>query len=104
MFQVSDADKEAYQTQVNEAMSRYKQEYNDWFESLSIDEQKVGILQTVVRGTLAWQYKVHPVQIKRYNLLPPMFSAHLRVMPTTRRTWDCWGWSLMLLLTMEDTT
>jgi hypothetical protein len=39
--QVSDTDKETYQTQVNEAMARYKQEYNDWFESLSADEQKV---------------------------------------------------------------
>jgi hypothetical protein len=41
--QVSDIDKETYQTQVNEAMARYKQEYNDWFESLSADEQKVPI-------------------------------------------------------------
>ena len=40
---MSDTDKETYQTQVNEAMARYKQEYNDWFESLSADEQKVQI-------------------------------------------------------------
>jgi hypothetical protein len=45
--QVSDTDKETYQTQVNEAMARYKQEYNDWFESLSADEQKVQIQYTI---------------------------------------------------------
>jgi hypothetical protein len=39
--QVSDSEKETYQSQVNEAMARYKQEYNDWYESLSPDEQKV---------------------------------------------------------------
>merc|ERR1719410_1405813 len=37
---VSEADKEIYQTQVNEAMTKYKSEYNDWFESLSVDEQR----------------------------------------------------------------
>ena len=41
VWQVSDGDKETYQTQVNEAMARYKQEYTDWYESLSPDEQKV---------------------------------------------------------------
>ncbi len=41
---MSDTDKETYQTQVNEAMARYKQEYNDWFESLSADEQKVQVI------------------------------------------------------------
>ena len=38
---VSEADKEIYQTKVNEAMSKYKSEYNDWFESLSLEEQKL---------------------------------------------------------------
>ena len=30
-----------YQAQVNEMMTRYKQEYNDWYEALSEDEKKV---------------------------------------------------------------
>ena len=33
--------KEVYQHKVNEAMIKYKSEYNDWFESLSQEEQKV---------------------------------------------------------------
>ena len=40
-LKVTDADKEIYQTKVNEAMTKYKSEYNDWFESLSVDEQRV---------------------------------------------------------------
>merc|ERR1740131_522581 len=38
---VSEADKEIYQTQVNEAMNKYKAQYNDWYEALSSEEQKV---------------------------------------------------------------
>lgn len=38
---VSEADKEIYQTRVNEAMTKYKTEYNEWYESLSLEEQKL---------------------------------------------------------------
>jgi len=44
---VSDAEKEVYQAQVNEMMTRYKQEYNDWYESLTEDEKKAEKERTV---------------------------------------------------------
>merc|ERR1719189_2470729 len=36
---VSEADKETYQTKVNEAMAKYKTKYNEWFEALSPEEK-----------------------------------------------------------------
>merc|ERR1719186_272767 len=44
---VSDGEKEVYQAQVNEMMTRYKQEYNDWYESLTEDEKKAEKERTV---------------------------------------------------------
>ena len=35
---VSEADKETYQTKVNEAMARYKKEYNEWYSALTSEE------------------------------------------------------------------
>jgi len=48
---VTDSDKEAYQHQVNEAMSKYKTEYNDWFESLTQEEQKAERDRTTTKSS-----------------------------------------------------
>lgn len=48
---VSDADKEIYQTQVNEAMTKYKSEYNEWYEALTAEEQKVEKERTTTKAT-----------------------------------------------------
>merc|ERR1712115_204887 len=48
---VSDADKEIYQTQVNEAMTKYKSEYNEWYEALTAEEQKVEKERTTTKST-----------------------------------------------------
>ena len=40
---MSDTEKEMYQAQVNDAMGRYKTEYNEWYEALTLEEQKVGV-------------------------------------------------------------
>ena len=46
--QVSESEKEVYQSQVNDAMSKYKLEYTEWYEALTAEEQKVGFSITMV--------------------------------------------------------
>lgn len=48
---VTEADKEIYQTQVNEAMNKYKAEYNEWYEALSSEEQKVEKERTTTKSS-----------------------------------------------------
>ena len=48
---MSEADKEIYQTRVNEAMSKYKTEYNEWYESLSLEEQKLEKERTTTKSS-----------------------------------------------------
>ena len=48
---MSEADKEIYQTRVNEAMTKYKTEYNEWYESLSLEEQKLEKERTTTKSS-----------------------------------------------------
>merc|ERR1719282_344302 len=71
---VSDADKEIYQTQVNEAMTKYKAEYNDWFESLSVDEQRAEKERTTTKA--AKKSSLAPL-LTPSSVLPPTPTAYL---------------------------
>merc|ERR1712001_738417 len=48
---VTESDKEIYQTQVNEAMARYKTEYMEWYEALTSEEQRVEKERTTTKAT-----------------------------------------------------
>jgi len=48
---VTESDKEVYQTQVNEAMARYKTEYTEWYEALTSEEQRVEKERTTTKTT-----------------------------------------------------
>ena len=48
---VTESDKEIYQTQVNEAMSRYKTEYTEWYDALTSEEQRVEKERTTTKAT-----------------------------------------------------
>lgn len=70
IFKVSDADKEIYQTQVNEAMTKYKSEYNEWYEALTAEEQKVEKERTTTKST------------KKSQLTPILTPSQLLPQPT----------------------
>lgn len=80
---VTDADKEIYQHQVNEAMSKYKTEYNDWFESLTQEEQKAERDRTTTKSSK--KSVAHPMLISASTTLPsqhPTPTTH-HIQPVT---------------------
>ena len=70
---MSDADKEIYQTQVNDAMTKYKSEYNEWYEALTAEEQKVEKERTTTKSTKKSQLTpiLTPSQLLPQPILQP---------------------------------
>lgn len=66
---VTDADKEVYQHQVNEAMVKYKTEYNEWFESLTPEEKKAERERTTTKSNK--KSAPHPALVGSNNLTSP---------------------------------
>ena len=58
---VTEANKETYQTKVNEAMSKYKTEYNEWYEALSSEEQKLEKERTSAKSSKKSQHGTIPL-------------------------------------------
>ena len=58
---VSEANKETYQTKVNEAMTKYKTEYNEWYEALSSEEQKLEKERTSAKSSKKSQHSTIPL-------------------------------------------
>lgn len=82
---VTDADKEIYQHQVNEAMSKYKTEYNDWFESLTQEEQKAERDRTTTKSSK----KSQPMLISNSTTPPshhPTTPSHHPTQPSHHPT------------------
>merc|ERR1719471_703392 len=71
---VSEANKEIYQTQVNEAMSKYKSEYTEWYEALTSEEQRVEKERTTTKA--AKKSSLAPL-LTPSSVLPPTPTAYL---------------------------
>ena len=71
---VTEGDKEIYQTQVNEAMSRYKTEYTEWYEALTSEEQRVEKERTTTKA--AKKSSLAPL-LTPSSVLPPTPTAYL---------------------------
>ena len=71
---VTEGDKEIYQTQVNEAMSRYKTEYTEWYEALTSEEQRVEKERTTTKA--AKKSSLAPL-LTPSSVLPPTPTASL---------------------------
>ena len=68
-----------YQSQVNDAMSKYKLEYTEWYEALTAEEQKVGISTSLSLYAVRIS-QIHSQKITFINLsvsLSPCLSVSL---------------------------
>merc|ERR1740128_589818 len=75
--QVSESEKEVYQSQVNDAMSKYKLEYTEWYEALTAEEQKAEKERTTTKSSKKNQGNhIGLLGSTPANSVPPSPSPH----------------------------
>ena len=86
---VSEANKETYQTKVNEAMTKYKTEYNEWYEALSSEEQKLEKERTTAKSSKKSQHSTIPLAnaimaqtVQQQQLTTPQTPLYQSLPPT----------------------
>jgi len=74
---VSESEKEVYQSQVNDAMSKYKLEYTEWYEALTAEEQKAEKERTTTKSSKKNQGNhIGLLGSTPANSVPPSPSPH----------------------------